>query len=204
MYLRNRWYDPQTGRFLTQDPIGLAGGVNLYAYAGNNPISYDDPFGLCPTADGKDDGKPCVITLTIQRQSETTQSTQGTFTLSSTAAGSGTVSGHTLEPPAQPDAQGNGTVRVPAGTYDASVPTHTAVGAVLGLNNVPGRTAIEVHPGNSPRDTRGCILPGTTAGTNTVGNSRSAANSIRDYINRVNASDGGNTIIHVQVSDPHQ
>jgi RHS repeat-associated protein len=48
VYLRNRWYDPQTGRFLSQDPIGLAGGVNLYAYAGNNPASYSDPFGLCP------------------------------------------------------------------------------------------------------------------------------------------------------------
>jgi RHS repeat-associated protein len=47
-YLRNRWYDPQSGRFLTQDPIGLAGGVNLYAYAGNNPVSYSDPYGLCP------------------------------------------------------------------------------------------------------------------------------------------------------------
>jgi len=46
-YLRNRWYDPQTGRFLTQDPIGLAGGVNLYSYAGNNPVAYTDPFGLC-------------------------------------------------------------------------------------------------------------------------------------------------------------
>jgi RHS repeat-associated protein len=47
-YLRNRWYDPQSGRFLTQDPIGLAGGVNLYAYAGNNPVAYTDPFGLDP------------------------------------------------------------------------------------------------------------------------------------------------------------
>jgi uncharacterized protein RhaS with RHS repeats len=41
-------YDPQTGRFLTQDPIGLAGGVNLYAYAGNNPTAFRDPFGLTP------------------------------------------------------------------------------------------------------------------------------------------------------------
>src|SRR6266542_3668775 len=48
IYLRNRWYDPKTGRFLTQDPIGLAGGVNLYSYAGNDPVNYSDPFGLSP------------------------------------------------------------------------------------------------------------------------------------------------------------
>nr|MBA3445248.1 RHS repeat-associated core domain-containing protein [Gemmatimonadales bacterium] len=46
-YLRNRWYDPQTGRFLTQDPIGLAGGVNLYAYAGNNPVSCSRILSVC-------------------------------------------------------------------------------------------------------------------------------------------------------------
>jgi RHS repeat-associated protein len=54
-YLRNRWYDPQSGRFLTQDPIGLAGGVNLYAYAGNNPVSFSDPFGLCQKCVSNDD-----------------------------------------------------------------------------------------------------------------------------------------------------
>jgi uncharacterized protein RhaS with RHS repeats len=32
---------------LTQDPIGLAGGVNLYSYAGNNPIAFSEPYGLC-------------------------------------------------------------------------------------------------------------------------------------------------------------
>ncbi len=36
------------GILLTQDPIGLAGGVNLYAYAGNNPVAFSDPYGLCP------------------------------------------------------------------------------------------------------------------------------------------------------------
>src|SRR5690606_20073120 len=48
VYLRNRGYDPGTGRFLSQDPVGLAGGVNLYAYAGNDPVTFSDPFGLDP------------------------------------------------------------------------------------------------------------------------------------------------------------
>ncbi len=46
MYHRARWYDPQNGRFQTQDPIGFAGGLNLYAYVLNNPLSFYDPTGL--------------------------------------------------------------------------------------------------------------------------------------------------------------
>jgi RHS repeat-associated protein len=44
-YNRFRYYDPDAGRFVSQDPIGLAGGVNLYQYA-PNPLRWIDPLGL--------------------------------------------------------------------------------------------------------------------------------------------------------------
>jgi RHS repeat-associated protein len=49
-YNRFRYYDPTAGRYISQDPIGIAGGLNPYAYA-PNPLSYADPFGLCPLGD---------------------------------------------------------------------------------------------------------------------------------------------------------
>jgi RHS repeat-associated protein len=45
-YFRNRWYDPELARFISEDPIGLEGGINPYAFAGNNPANFTDPFGL--------------------------------------------------------------------------------------------------------------------------------------------------------------
>ncbi|HYU10706.1 MAG TPA: RHS repeat-associated core domain-containing protein [Gemmatimonadales bacterium] len=49
-YMRNREYDPLTGRFTQEDPIGLAGGLNLYGFANGDPVNFSDPFGLraCP------------------------------------------------------------------------------------------------------------------------------------------------------------
>lgn len=40
-----RYYDPSQGRYLREDPIGLAGGLNLYSYAYQNPVKYFDPTG---------------------------------------------------------------------------------------------------------------------------------------------------------------
>ena len=45
---RNRSYDPMTGRFTQEDPIGLAGGMNVYGFAGGDPVNFSDPSGLCP------------------------------------------------------------------------------------------------------------------------------------------------------------
>jgi RHS repeat-associated protein len=41
----NRWYDPSTGRFLSEDPTGLGADVNPYRYCGNSPLTRTDPTG---------------------------------------------------------------------------------------------------------------------------------------------------------------
>jgi RHS repeat-associated protein len=47
-YMRARFYDPELGRFLSEDPVGVAGGLNLYVYANSDPVNMSDPFGLDP------------------------------------------------------------------------------------------------------------------------------------------------------------
>ncbi len=51
-YYRARYYSPQLGRFISEDPIGLKGGLNTYAYVENNPLRWVDPDGLTGRAPG--------------------------------------------------------------------------------------------------------------------------------------------------------
>jgi RHS repeat-associated protein len=61
-YYKARFYSPRLGRFLQTDPIGYDGGLNLYAYVGNDPVNLTDPMGLDPCYDGTND-----ICATVRR-----------------------------------------------------------------------------------------------------------------------------------------
>jgi RHS repeat-associated protein len=73
LYMRNRYYDAATGRFTQEDPIGLAGGLNLYGFANGDPVNYSDPLGLlaCPPDCGWE-GDPKNIEREVRRLEQST------------------------------------------------------------------------------------------------------------------------------------
>jgi RHS repeat-associated protein len=64
----HRDYDPRLGRYVESDPIGLAGGINTYVYAGNNPVNAIDPLGLEPKSNEDDAEELPEIDIVTGRQ----------------------------------------------------------------------------------------------------------------------------------------
>ncbi len=104
-YNWHRYYDPGAGRYLTADPIGLVGGINLYAYASNDPINAIDFLGLFSESEKKD----------IRAAWRNTGSTAGMILGIIGGAGGGASTGP------------GSAVAIPAGAYAGA-----AVGAVVG------------------------------------------------------------------------
>ncbi|WP_418128701.1 RHS repeat-associated core domain-containing protein [Variovorax sp. 375MFSha3.1] len=75
-YNRYRYYDPASGRYVSPDPLGLAGGLNLYAYVGGNPVRGIDPLGLV-------DINLFPHNEAIRQSADNIQSPPGTFTVGS-------------------------------------------------------------------------------------------------------------------------
>lgn len=61
-----RAFDPVHARWLNRDPIGEAGGINLYAYVDGNPLSETDPLGFCGPGKSTEPSKPSCETLAAQ------------------------------------------------------------------------------------------------------------------------------------------
>jgi RHS repeat-associated protein len=150
-YYRARYYDPEIGRFTSKDPIGINGGdVNFYAYVGNNPVNYSDPYGLASLVYDSNTG---TLTLYDIRGSQV-----GRY-------------------PAGNNTSVNSNGPWPAGRYDYLyyIPhPESATNGPFGSNgnfvfDVPGRSGMGVHSGRGgPQSpTNGCIRT-TNEGTRDI------------------------------------
>jgi hypothetical protein len=135
-------------------------------------------------------GTTNVVRIVIQRDAETAHATLGTLT----------VGGQHFDVLELPDHSNHpNTSRAPVGTYQAHIRTDGHLHWRIELENVPGRSHIEIHRGNFPGDSLGCILPGTSRGPgNRVNNSVNAMNQIQQEI--TNAGPGAR--IEVIIHDP--
>ncbi len=77
-YVKARYYSPNLGRFLQSDPVGFRGGMNLYAYVGNDPINLIDPMGMTP--DGSNMTIPSVPLQNLPLQGYTCSQLSSTVT----------------------------------------------------------------------------------------------------------------------------
>jgi len=178
-----------TGRYLTPDPVGLNGGINLWTYVSNNPVNRIDFFGLTD------------ITINIDRTHENSQRTLGTAEITN----SGNLNALNLFTLERTDNNNQSfTSRVNAQSYNAQRWNSPTQEAVIRLDDANGRTDILMHVGNVVNDTAGCILVGTGQTNNSVTSSQMARTSLINYVDTIITNDtanGVNTTITVNIND---
>ncbi|WP_375334374.1 DUF5675 family protein [Flagellimonas sp. C4] len=173
---------PNEGDTITQ---GYMPGDTYNSSDGNTYMLLDGDFGWAST--------PEIVvlprnTLTITRDVQTENSTTSTFYLDSGfILSSLNVSGFFLEPAGPDTTVPNQDLRIPEGTYNLRSHNGRRFQNVYNLYNddVPQSRAILIHAGNIPRNTEGCLLPGSTRGTDRVGMSRPKLNELRLAIDEI-------------------
>lgn len=138
----NRDYDPTTGRYIQSDPIGLYGGVNTYAYVGNDPLRIIDPWALAAGAPPPGTPvPPADIPGGPWKWYRDTQTPRGGRWMGANGPNGRTIC--TFSPP------GSGN---PSGYWKTQVPQGKALPMLEQRYDGAGRpiTAPEAHPG-SPR-----------------------------------------------------
>ncbi len=88
-YYRFRYYNPGLGRFINEDPIGLAAGVNLYRFALDNPLRFRDPLGLYTFEVGGGEQVGALARVVGLQQGTIAIDTQGNVAITQTTLPSG-------------------------------------------------------------------------------------------------------------------
>jgi hypothetical protein len=131
--------------------------------------------------------------IIYQRTTETDQSTTGSFYIPGTK-----ISGYILEPAGPSTTKSGLDRRIRAGTYNIIKNTGSKYGLRLYNDQVPQSRAILMHIGNYPGDTEGCLLPGSSIGTNFVGGSGPMINQIMNYFNQTGYTGATITIYDIK------
>ena len=139
-YYRARFYDPGTGRFLTEDPIGFDGGENFYRYADNNPANFIDPSGLAPCLEISK-----FVQALTRNAGTTTQGRCATYVRKALEASGADTKGHSVNAKDYgPMLERDGFSKVKRDNYNAQI------GDTIVFQPYPGGTAghIQVFDGN--------------------------------------------------------
>lgn len=133
----------------------------------------------------------------VVRYKQTPESTTSVLTIDGS-----NFKGFILEPKGPSTAQAEQNRRIPTGVYKLSTHNGEKYKNVFLLSNsqVSAARAILIHQGNSPRDTRGCLLIGLAASNNWVSNSNLALNELRKII----ADGGGPEAFELVISEQFQ